>query len=1091
MLRVIIGRAKTGKSEICSREFAAAAASGAENGMYYIVPEQFAVEAEHRILSLDVMKGKSLFEAEVLSFKRLIHRILSRLGGGSGKVLSRSGRAMLLISSLSTLSGDLEWFKDMQGKPSMVLALLKLIDELETYNSDRTALEQKLTSLADPENNSASPKYKDLLLIYREYSRRVREAYTSAGDACENACRKAEEYGFFKGARIWIDEFTGFTDPELNLIDCMLRSGAEVTVTLCTSREGEPVFKAIDRTLENLLKHASDSKTGYKVENAEELLTTETRPRRAKTLEALERRYTKYVSAAIPETELSASEVNNCIRMVKARDNYSELKAAAGYVRELHDEGFPYGSIVIAVRNINDYSACAGPVFSAAGIPFYVDDMHSVASDPVILTLLGLLDLVIFDMAREDAAALLKTGMIIDDRERVDELDNIMLARNLHGSGAFARFKDDGKTEFQKLYGICKETETAFRKAATVAEAVDGLRRVLVSLDLESQANRLADELRQSSAPEKSDELSRIWNIIVDLLEQIKTLLGDEPARGAADRNARATAAQLKAYIETGFAGLEIGFIPQDRDTVRMIGAGRSRPGNPRALLLLGGNEGVMPANITSGGIVRDSERDLMIDAGIGLADDSLLRAYKELYMVYSVLFAPSERLYVSYALKNADGDEAEPSAAVVKKLEKILPALKTEEYSAKAPAPNGTGIFALPAGNARFFIDKALAEELFRPEHDMYLSISQIESYNKCPLAYFLERKLNIAEREECELESNTLGSVVHEVLEKCGADLSKEVSGKPEAELEPYSKSLVDAHFDNAVKGNCKGMDQYYSPKDKLIIDRLKGFCEEVVLAIARQQYGITHSTSGTGQYSPIAFEYSFGTENDDLPAPEVKIGDDASDVVKLKGKIDRLDAFSDGTRYYINIIDYKSSKKSLNEKDLRNGVNIQLLVYLKATTGTKEAREVIAGLINDNNSVFMPEEPVSEGDIEPAACLYLVYDDAIKSESSESKQEPYSMTGILITGSVDAANTLNSKDKQNVICAGKNDRLDGETFDKYTEITEHAIRNTAQDMLDGKFGARPKSYTGKNGSERNCVFCPFSAVCGIEPAAAEKQN
>ena len=86
-------------------------------------------EAEHRILSLDVMKGKSLFEAEVLSFKRLIHRILSRLGGGSGKVLSRSGRAMLLISSLSTLSGDLEWFKDMQGKPSMVLALLKLIEE--------------------------------------------------------------------------------------------------------------------------------------------------------------------------------------------------------------------------------------------------------------------------------------------------------------------------------------------------------------------------------------------------------------------------------------------------------------------------------------------------------------------------------------------------------------------------------------------------------------------------------------------------------------------------------------------------------------------------------------------------------------------------------------------------------------------------------------------------------------------------------------------------------------------------------------------------------------------------------------------------
>ena len=252
MLRIITGRAKSGKSEICSREFAEHVAAGIDHGAYFIVPEQFTVEAEQRILSLAVMKDKSLFEAEVLSFKRLIHRVLSRLGGGTGNVLSRSGRAMLLISSLSALSGELVWFKDMQQKPAMVLAMLKLIDELETYNSDRSALEQKLSALAETDEKGVSPKYKDLLLIYREFSRRMSEAYSSVGDACDRAIREADEAGFFKGAEIWIDEFTGFTDPELRIIECMLKSGADVTVSLCTSREQEPVFKAVDRTLDRL-----------------------------------------------------------------------------------------------------------------------------------------------------------------------------------------------------------------------------------------------------------------------------------------------------------------------------------------------------------------------------------------------------------------------------------------------------------------------------------------------------------------------------------------------------------------------------------------------------------------------------------------------------------------------------------------------------------------------------------------------------------------------------------------------------------------------------------------------------------------------
>ncbi|MBO7407553.1 MAG: exodeoxyribonuclease V subunit gamma [Clostridia bacterium] len=973
--------------------------------------------------------------------------------------------------------------------------------ELETYNSDRAELLQKLDALTESGDSSGEtsggqdtpPKYRDLALIYREYSRRMTEAYTSVGDACDNAVREAEGSGFFRGANIWIDEFTGFTDPELRLINCMLRSGAEVTVSLCTSREQEPVFKAIDRTLDKLKELAIEAKAGFKVESAAELLPPDGQRRRAGTLALLEQYYTKYKAVTVPESEYSAADVAKCIRLVKARDDLAELRAAAGYIRELHDtEGLSYGSIVVAMRNISDYSAYIAPVFTGAGIPFFLDDMHSVAADPLVLTLAALLDLVIYDMAREDIAALLKYGLIIDDRARVDVLDNIMRARNMHGPKAFLNADGDGQTEFRELFGIFKKLETALGRASTISEAVDGFREVISELTLESRTARLAEELAAGPAPEKAEELSRIWNITSDLLDQIKTLLGTEPAEGGPGKNVRLTAAQLKAYIETGFAGLEIGHIPQDRDTVRVIGTGRSRPGGPRALLLLGVNEGVMPANINSGGIVRDSERDIMTDAGIGLADDSLTRAYKELFMVYSVLFAPSEKLYISYALKNADGDQLEPSSAVVKKIEKILPAVTATEYKTDAPDAADNAPVAFSAGGAGFCIDRELAEELFRPDGRMVLSISQVESYNTCPLAYFLDNKLKAAEREECELSTDRLGTIVHNVLDDCGRALSEELSGREDGELEAYTRELVDRHFYKEAAGQYGDLEQYYSARYKLIVDRLKGFCENVVLAIAKQQRAVSARQSAVQKYGPIAFEYSFGMNRSELPAVEVKLyDDDREGSVKLHGRIDRLDAFTDGTRYYVNVIDYKSSDKTISDTDIKNGIRIQLLVYMKAATGSGAARKVIAKLIEDKLEREAPGRAVSESDIEPAAGLYLVYDDAVETVSDKSlnvpgKADPYAMTGIVLSKDLDVAAELNEADKRNMIDPGSRKSWDGDTYRGYSELADNAIRNTALNMLAGRFEALPRMYGGK---KRRCTYCPFSAVCGVEPAGKEK--
>ena len=72
-IRLIYGRAGTGKSELVLKEIKNDLKKNLTQKIYIIVPEQFSYATEKRLLeTLD--KGSSI-KAEVISFKRLAHRV--------------------------------------------------------------------------------------------------------------------------------------------------------------------------------------------------------------------------------------------------------------------------------------------------------------------------------------------------------------------------------------------------------------------------------------------------------------------------------------------------------------------------------------------------------------------------------------------------------------------------------------------------------------------------------------------------------------------------------------------------------------------------------------------------------------------------------------------------------------------------------------------------------------------------------------------------------------------------------------------------------------------------------------------------------
>ena len=1082
MLTIITGRAKTGKSTYCRFAFAKKALE-AGSAAYYIVPEQFTVEAEKNILSLDVMAGRALFMSEVLSFKRLVHRILGKLGGGAGNILTRQGRAMLLASVLSDMcsGGELGYYTDISRKPGEIVSLLELFDELELYNSDNASLEQKLESITGSVTGTQKVKYSDIFSIYKRFSEKVNDSFLSGSKAWETAAELSDRFGFFAGKSVWIDEFAGFTDAEFRMIACMLKEGADVTVTLCTSHMDEPVFYAIDRTLDKLKAVAVSSASGFTVKDISELLPDSLNNRANSLIKQLEQAYTNMVPKKLDTDSLNPSLLST-VSLSEAADTYNEVIAAAERIAALTEKGYRYSEIAVAVRNINDYSVYVRTVFGGKGIPFFIDDVKNINSNAAVVTVNALLDLYLFGMKPEDVIIMLKSGFFVESRDRQDEIENYIISHNLRYPSKYASSAVPELVRFYEIYTALKEL---FAGAAGLKQAADGFTAYLQKLEIDRLALEMSAQLDADGENEKANEFRRIWNIIIELIDLIKIYLGNEKAESAQE-----LASQLKRYLQIGFSGLKMGFIPQEQNAVRIVGIGRSRIGAPRVTLLLGVNEGVMPAEVNDTGILRDFERDEFESAGISLADSSLSRAYKELFMIYSALFSPSDELHVSYADKDAKGGELLPSSRIIKRLTVIAPFIETgkteAETEAVRDASDGSGDEGLNGQEGQEAQEWKEAQEGFAEEYDFnvspelsrrlidrgdksVISISQVEAYNNCPMSYLLERGLGLSERDNGEFKITDLGSIMHAILEKGGMDLAHtDLSQMDARALSDLANTLTDKYFSEIVTGFYPDFDLIYSSKNKILMQKIKDASAVILKALGRQYQ--------KSRFKALAFECDF-SESGLLPSLAVKALSGPERTVLVSGKIDRLDTFCESGKLYISVVDYKSSKKQIRERDIAEGLRIQLITYIKAAAENAKARQILLSMAGSENA-----------DVTPGAGLYFVFGSGIKvvsdrtkipENADESADDQFKMSGIVIGGD-EIAEYLGGAKKGGIIKVPKAGPVSAEKFKEYSEMVDNVILSTAGSIGAGTFGPSPKPSAS---GERHCKYCPYYPVCGIE--------
>jgi ATP-dependent helicase/DNAse subunit B len=395
-----------------------------------------------------------------------------------------------------------------------------------------------------------------------------------------------------------------------------------------------------------------------------------------------------------------------------------------------------------------------------------------------------------------------------------------------------------------------------------------------------------------------------------------------------------------------------------DADAVLICDALALRARRVRALFIAGLQEGDFPAAAREEAFLSAAER-----ADLARATGLLLGAAPpaERYLFYALCSRPTRWLRVSWHDATDDGEAAVRSLFV----DDLLDCFGEELLERRAA--RGAGVVAwgepAPAAPTLQRLEQRLREPrrrapviapLRRPERLQRLrgresySPSALESWIRCPVAWFVERGLRAEDLAPAQLHI-VRGSAAHDVLHAVFAGLLERRGG---ARIDAASLPLALEMLDDVL------VAQPPSLSPDLTIAR----AEQLRLRMDLRRY-LRFAATSPSTHEPRELEVAFGLEDSALP--EASLG---GGRLELSGRIDRVDV--DPRDATALVYDYKTGRVDPAARWAQQG-RVQQALYMLAVEqllGT----EAVGGLYQPLRSPDLRPRGAVRDDVDPDADL-----------------------------------------------------------------------------------------------------------------------
>ena len=281
--------------------------------------------------------------------------------------------------------------------------------------------------------------------------------------------------------------------------------------------------------------------------------------------------------------------------------------------RMVREEKMRYQDFAVLTGDLSIYGTYAREIFEKCGIPYFVDEKHSVLMNPFVEFLRAAIEMVVQSFSYESVFRYLRCGLSSLNRAETDAMENYVLALGIRGLKAYAETWTRGYRSIkpdevpqrnllrEKFYEEVQPfAEQMKKKDATVRERTEALYALVVQNQVQEKLEERRCQFEQQGQEAFAKEYSQIYGIVMELLDKIVEVLGDE----------KMTLAEYQEILEAGFAEASVGIIPPTADQVLIGDNERSRLKDIRVLFFVGVNDGLIPRHDAGGGILSEYDRE-------------------------------------------------------------------------------------------------------------------------------------------------------------------------------------------------------------------------------------------------------------------------------------------------------------------------------------------------------------------------------------------------------------------------------------------------------------------------------------------------
>ncbi len=483
---------------------------------------------------------------------------------------------------------------------------------------------------------------------------------------------------------------------------------------------------------------------------------------------------------------------------------------------------------------------------------------------------------------------------------------------------------------------------------------------------------------------------------------------------------------EMKLFIDATLPALSQA-MPR-HDEILILSLEEAHLAMPHHLYLMGLNEALLPAVFKDQGLLSD---DNYLALGNNRPFSSSEALGSHYVHIIQALLNPALSLTFSYSVHDMRGGELMPST-LANRLQDVLKPVSlkpTLNVFTKAFYLSGN---RLPDHQINDMIDDYesnghQSETIAMEQVDKLgkgISISRIETYNKCPFKYFVQYGLKIYPSYKEELQANELGRLSHAILESCLEDPDH---------IQEVADCYIAKHLDKQIHDS--SINQYFV--EQLILD-LKTTIKMIQWQLDQGQFEIKDKE--------LKIEGSLGG-------------------VPFSGIIDRVDAFDD----YLRIIDYKSSDKDINLSLAMQGFNIQMLVYLEML---KEATEKKPGAFH---YVSLKKKMLSidagfqdEIDVKELIKLYKMKGYVIDDDAHAIINASGDEDGVIIPASFKKDGTA------------KGNAMNEAFYETLMQTISTHISTLYEAIRTGDIRIYPSKADNDEKSVYPCTYCDYRSVC-----------